>query len=324
MMSTLSAEQKRAEQPRPQRQTLQGMLPVEAISGFMAGCAATLIVHPLDLVKVRLQLDNSSRSHMGGILHIVNDLRQSKHPLQEAYRGLIPNIVGNTASWAAYFFWYEKIKEKVQKVSGRQDLGFADYLVSSGLAGGMTSLFTNPIWVVKTRMLSTNSQYTNAYTGMFQGLRLIKKEEGIRGFYRGFVPSLLGVGHGAVQIMFYEEMKKWYSHRNLGVTQLKHDEANNESSNLSTLQYITFSATSKIGASLVMYPAQVIRARLQQYNADNEYLSMRNVISRTAKEEGILGFYKGLIPNLFRVVPATCVTFVVYEHTRSYLNYAEI
>lgn len=43
---------------------------------------------------------------MGGILHIVNDLRQSKHPLQEAYRGLIPNIVGNTASWAAYFFWY--------------------------------------------------------------------------------------------------------------------------------------------------------------------------------------------------------------------------
>lgn len=127
---------------------------------------------------------------------------------------------------------YEKIKEKVQKVSGRQDLGFADYLVSSGLAGGMTSLFTNPIWVVKTRMLSTNSQYTNAYTGMFQGLRLIKKEEGIRGFYRGFVPSLLGVGHGAVQIMFYEEMKKWYSHRNLGVTQLKHDEANNESSNL--------------------------------------------------------------------------------------------
>lgn len=66
----------------------------------------------------------------------------------------------------------------------------------------------------------------------------------------------------------------------------------------STLQYITFSATSKIGASLVMYPAQVIRARLQQYNADNEYLSMRNVISRTAKEEGILGFYKGYIEYL--------------------------
>lgn len=35
--------------------------------------------------------------------------------------------------------------------------------------------------------------------------------------------------------------------------------------------------------------------------------------------EGWLGFYKGLKPNLMRVVPACCITFVVYEKVSYYM-----
>ena len=35
--------------------------------------------------------------------------------------------------------------------------------------------------------------------------------------------------------------------------------------------------------------------------------------------EGPLGFYKGLKPNLMRVVPATAITFVVYEQVSHFL-----
>lgn len=35
--------------------------------------------------------------------------------------------------------------------------------------------------------------------------------------------------------------------------------------------------------------------------------------------EGWVGFYKGLTPNLLRVIPATAVTFVVYENVSSFL-----
>lgn len=35
--------------------------------------------------------------------------------------------------------------------------------------------------------------------------------------------------------------------------------------------------------------------------------------------EGWMGFYKGIVPNLLRVVPATSITFVVYENVSSYL-----
>jgi hypothetical protein len=37
------------------------------------------------------------------------------------------------------------------------------------------------------------------------------------------------------------------------------------------------------------------------------------------RDEGITGFYKGIVPNLIRVVPATALTFVVYEHTSSFI-----
>ena len=56
---------------------------------------------------------------------------------------------------------------------------------------------------------------------------------------------------------------------------------------------------------------QVVRARLQ--DQQNKYSGSLDCISKILKLEGVKGFYKGLSPNLLRVVPATMITFVVYE-----------
>ena len=44
------------------------------------------------------------------------------------------------------------------------------------------------------------------------------------------------------------------------------------------------------------------------------YPNVRTCIRRTWAEEGARGFYRGLGTNLVRVLPGTCVTFVVYEN----------
>lgn len=76
-------------------------------------------------------------------------------------------------------------------------------------------------------------------------------------------------------------------------------------------------AISKIFAVVATYPYQVVRARLQDQH--NTYSGVFDVIHRTWRKEGVHGFYKGIIPNVIRVTPACCITFVVYENVSGFL-----
>ena len=174
--------------------------------------------------------------------------------------------------------------------------------------GILTALCTNPIWVIKTRMLSTSSSHPGAYSSITDGSRQIYRSEGIRGFYRGLVPSLFGVSHGALQFMAYEQLKISRG-RNISGGQKE----------LSATDYLVLSGLAKVFAGSITYPYQVVRARLQMYNADRAYKSARDVVCQVWRREGLGGFYKGLGPNLLRVMPSTWVTFLVYEKTKSYL-----
>jgi solute carrier family 25 folate transporter 32 len=134
----------------------------------------------------------------------------------------------------------------------------------------------------------------------------------------GMVPALFGVSHGAIQFMAYEEMKKWhqkYSGHDVIVSVLS-DFTPTTLINLqkSTAEYIGMAASSKCFATIATYPYQVVRSRLQ----DNRqiavrYLGVMDVIKRLFQMTGLRGFYRGLLPNVIRVLPGTCVTFAVYE-----------
>lgn len=50
------------------------------------------------------------------------------------------------------------------------------------------------------------------------------------------------------------------------------------------------------------------------------YPNIPTCIRLTWKNEGIRGFYKGMSANLVRIIPGTCVTFVVYENTSWFLR----
>ena len=128
------------------------------------------------------------------------------------------------------------------------------------------------------------------------------KTEGMKGLYRGYVPGILGISHGVCQFVCYEEMKKIYC-RKKGLL---------PNSKLGTAEYLAFSSVSKLIAAGLTYPYQVVRSRLQEQH--RQYLGVMDVISNIVKTEGFYGFYKGLLPCLLRVVPATAITFVTFEN----------
>ncbi|KAL1959999.1 hypothetical protein VTO42DRAFT_667 [Malbranchea cinnamomea] len=293
----------------------------ETIAGFTAGIVSTLAVHPLDMVKTRLQVDKESASRIGSSLRVARQIAGNEGGIQAFYRGLTPNLVGNSVSWGLYFLFYGQIKDAMSKSyrPGRDGLGSVNYFIASGAAGILTAILTNPIWVIKTRMLSTGARVPGAYASFSAGISEIYRTEGVRGFYHGLVPSLFGVSHGALQFMAYEQLKQYRSRTpQTDLTGAATEPY--ERRELSNLDYFCLSGLAKVFAGCVTYPYQLLRSRLQTYDAAQTYRGVGDAIVQTWRKEGIAGFYKGLGPNLVRVLPSTWITFLVYENMRKALN----
>ncbi|GJJ16269.1 hypothetical protein Clacol_010565 [Clathrus columnatus] len=291
-----------------------------AVAGTGAGVVAVLCMHPLDLLKIKFQVSTSKPQ--GGIGRQIytslKDIYQSRG-VQGLYRGVGPNIAGNASSWGLYFLFaqytvsYHMLKRHV--LGGNTDqsrpLGI---LLCSAEASAATALLTNPIWVVKVRMFTTNSDTPGSYKGLWHGLREIYRYEGLRGLYRGTWLALFGVSNGALQFMAYEEMKRWAFRRKKRQYIKTNQPWTPEVERLSNTTYTIMSGASKVAALASTYPYQVVRSRLQNNATAHLYPNMRTTIRRTWAQEGFAGFYRGLGTNLVRILPGTCVTFVVYEN----------
>lgn len=187
-------------------------------------------------------------------------------------------------------------------------------MTASAASGVLSAVLTNPIWVVKTRMLTTSATQSGAYPGLISGLRSIWRTEGLRGFFHGLTPTLFGVSHGAAYFVAYEKLKLWRRQRK-------------QTQDLSNLDTIFTSSLSKVFAGTLTYPHQVVRARMQTYQPGTTLPQAGQGLIKTVlgiwRNEGFIGFYKGMFPNLLRVVPSTCVTFLVYENVRWSLKKVE-
>ena len=77
------------------------------LAGVVGGGVSTILLYPLDLCKVRLQVNESARR-----IGILSTLRGVIHHegFFGLYQGIIPAILGNAISWGGYFFFYERIK----------------------------------------------------------------------------------------------------------------------------------------------------------------------------------------------------------------------
>ncbi|CAF3345448.1 unnamed protein product [Rotaria socialis] len=280
------------------------------VAGLSGGVISSLILHPFDLVKIRFQvtetksvIHNSSlpyRPHYNSLFDAFRTIYREKGLFRGLYQGVAPNVLGNGISWGLYLLLYNTIDILHNKEFKRADLRFQDRFMYSTIAGITTISITNPIWVLKTRICLqySNSKASIQYKNMFDCIRKIYKIEGMKAFYKGLVPGMFGTVHGTIQFVSYEQMKDFYLKKF-------------HTTEFSTPIILTFSALSKLIAVSTTYPYQVVRTRLQDHHQN--YNGVIDVMKKTYHRERIGGFYKGIVPTVYRVVPACCITFVVYE-----------
>ncbi|CAK0772832.1 hypothetical protein CVIRNUC_004004 [Coccomyxa viridis] len=304
-----------------------------AVAGCTAGLSAVLTLHPLDVVKTRLQVQDG----VAGALPTYFGTRDALVRIfqdegwRALYAGIAPALLGAGLSWGVYFTAYNNAKVRWQGLRNQATLPAQLHLLSAAEAGCIVCLLTNPIWVIKTRLQLQRatslrssaakvarrvpSTRASPYRGFTHAVRQIAREEGFAGFYRGLLPSLLLVSHGAIQFMVYEELKK--AARGSLSTKI------GGSGELGSAEISFMGAASKLVASIATYPSQVVRSRIQQrqdtYRGVRYESSWRSV-QVILRREGVQGLYKGLVPNVLRVMPQSAITFLVYEKVMQLLD----
>ncbi|KAM0869843.1 hypothetical protein ACQ4PT_040406 [Festuca glaucescens] len=308
------------------------------IAGGIAGAASRTATAPLDRLKVIMQVQTTRTT----VAHAVKDIF-IRGGLRGFFRGNGLNVVKVAPESAIRFYAYETLKEYIMKSKGenKSAVGASERLVAGGLAGAVAQTAIYPIDLVKTR-LQTFSCESGKVPSLGALSRDIWKHEGPRAFYRGLVPSLLGiVPYAGIDLAVYETLK------DASRTYIIKD---SEPGPLVQLGCGTVSGA--LGATCV-YPLQVIRTRselrtqksemcncihihkkslsqlfsrnncrlqAQRGNSEAAYNGMSDVFWRTLKHEGVSGFYKGILPNLLKVVPAASITYMVYEAMKKNLS----
>jgi len=278
-----------------------------------------IALHPFDTIRTRIQVVESAAntgrhvatSSLSTWSTLVSIVRTES--FSALYKGLAPPVVGSGFAWAAYFQSYNFMKSKLVELGFAQSAGL--HFSAGTTSGILVCVLTNPMWVVKTRLqLQVDRKPSSGqqpYRGFIQGLKIIFKEEGIRGLYKGLGPSLWLVSQGALQFAAYEEMKSMIA-----------GEARTLDTTLTVAESLVASSVSKLFASTALYPLQVVRTRMQKRldGGGKEYKSFGTALRTIARREGWRGFYKGLTANLLRVTPSAAITFIVYEQSMKSLG----
>ncbi|KAK4846716.1 hypothetical protein QYF36_021175 [Acer negundo] len=261
------------------------------IAGGIAGATSRTATAPLDRIKVVLQVQTTHARIVPAIKKILKE-----DGFLGFFRGNGLNVLKVAPESAIKFYVYEILKNAIGDSMGenKDDIGPAGRLLAGGLAGAVAQAAIYPMDLVKTRL-----QTFDCGGGKAPKLGTLTKDiwvkEGPRAFYKGLLPSLLGIiPYAGIDLAAYETLKDFS--RTYILT---------DSEPGPLVQLCCGTISGSLGASCV-YPLQVIRTRMQaqRSNSTTAYKGMSDVFWRTLKKEGYRGFYKGIFPNLLKVVPA--------------------
>ncbi|XP_040892721.1 calcium-binding mitochondrial carrier protein SCaMC-3-like isoform X2 [Toxotes jaculatrix] len=278
----------------------------QLMAGAMAGSVSRTGTAPLDRLKVFRQVHGSS-AFKGNVLssfqHMVKE-----GGLQSLWRGNGINVLKIAPETAIKFTAYEKIKNVMRGSNETRNLRVHERFVAGSLAGAMAQTAIYPMEVLKTRL---TLRKTGQYSGISDCAKQILQREGVTAFYKGYIPNLLGIiPYAGIDLAVYETLKFAWLNRNRGLA------------DPGIMVLVGCGAVSSTCGQLASYPLALIRTRMQAQALEKgaPKPSMLALLHNIVTQEGVAGLYRGISPNLLKVIPAVSLSYVVYEYTRIVLG----
>ena len=161
------------------------------LGGVGTGAIQSLLLSPVELVKIRLQLQR--RNYGGtqptncpkGPMSVIKSIWKTEG-LRGIYRGLTITALRDAPAHGVYFWTYEYMREQLHpgcRKSGQESL--TTMLMAGGLAGVASWVCCYPLDVVKTRLQAQSPSCPQKYSGIVDCFVKSVKEEGQRVLWRG-------------------------------------------------------------------------------------------------------------------------------------------
>ncbi|KAK3941539.1 mitochondrial thiamine pyrophosphate carrier 1 [Diplogelasinospora grovesii] len=314
-------------------------------AGATAGLISRFVIAPLDVVKIRLQLQTHSLSDPLS----VRDIRGSP-----VYKGTIPTMryivrhEGLRALWKGnvpaelMYICYSAVQFRTYRSTtlllhrmfasgGEVDDGkgggkpptsklphSAESFIAGATAGAVATAATYPLDLLRTRFAAQGND-DRVYANLRRAIVQIAQEEGFRGYFRGLGPGLGQiVPYMGIFFAAYETLRL-----PLGKMEMPFSSGDAAAGILASVM-----------AKTATFPLDLVRKRIQvqgpnrcRYVHKNipEYSSgTAGTIRTILRNEGVRGLYRGLTVSLFKAAPASAVTMWTYERAlRFYITLGE-
>ena len=174
--------------------------------GGFSACFASLVVHPIDLIKVRLQILPPG----SGIVSVGQKIL-AEEGAKGLYAGLSASLTRQATYGTARIGLHTAFtKELVDRNGGGKPPLWMSF-ISSFCSGAIASSIGNPFDVSLVRMQADTTKpkaEQKGYTGVGNAITRIIKEEGFSTLYRGYPPTLLrAICMNVGQMMTYDQSK---------------------------------------------------------------------------------------------------------------------
>ncbi|KAF0853136.1 mitochondrial solute carrier family 25 member 33/36 [Andalucia godoyi] len=254
------------------------------VAGAIAGVISSVLTFPTDTVRARLQVFGSgSMKYKGGTISIIRGI-MNEEGSRALFRGLTPTLCALAPSMCIFFSTYEYFKGVTNS-----------HALSACSSWMIMSTATNPLWVAKLRLQTKPAEY--ARLRMVGTLKHVYRSEGAAGLFSGLRASWFGASTVTIQMSLYEKLKA-----------------------STTLPIPVSSALSMAVASIMTYPYEVVRSRLQVGVDPSIMGACRSIMN---SEAGWRGFYAGLRTSMLRLTLASGITFTLYESILKTLSQAD-
>jgi solute carrier family 25 oxoglutarate transporter 11 len=259
------------------------------VNGGLAGMAATCVIQPMDMIKVRLQLagEGVKTGPKPTPISVTREIIAAGK-VMDLYTGLSAGLLRQAVYTTARLGLFDTfMKSLTVRAEGQgASIGFKERAVAGLTAGGIAAFVSNPADLALIRMqsdgLKPKAERAN-YKGAGDALMRIMKNEGVRRLWAGATPTVVrAMALNFGQLAFFSEAK----------ARLK--ELDNMGPRAQTL---AASATAGFFASFFSLPFDFIKTRLQKQSRGPDgklpYKNMLDCAQKVIREEGPLRFYRG-------------------------------